>query len=219
MKTKSKVLLLIVSAVLLIAASVVGTLAYLTSEAEVTNTFTVGDVQIKLDEAIVDKNGNPTGGRTDQGNDYHLIPGQTYTKDPTVTVLANSENSYVRMLVTLNNYEDLKTIFGDDFLPQNYVTDWDDKTWVPVLTPVIDTAKDTITYEFRYNGIVPMADKDTELEALFTTFTLPGTVDNDDLKLLSDPKFEIKVVAHAIQSATFDNADAAWAAFDVQMSK
>lgn len=217
MKTKSKVLLLSLCAVLLVAATVMGTVAYLTSQAEVTNTFTVGDVQIKLDEAVVDKNGNPAGGRTDQGNDYHLIPGQTYTKDPTVTVLANSENSYVRMLVTLNNYADLKTVFGDNFLPQNYVSDWDKETWVPVLTPVIDTAKDTITYEFRYNGIVPMADKDTELEPLFETFTLPGTVDNADLKLLNDPAFEIKVVGHAIQSATFKDADEAWAAFDEQM--
>ena len=197
MKTKSKVLLLSLCAVLLVAATVMGTVAYLTSQAEVTNTFTVGDVQIKLDEAVVDKNGNPAGGRTDQGNDYHLIPGQTYTKDPTVTVL--------------------KTVFGDNFLPQNYVSDWDKETWVPVLTPVIDTAKDTITYEFRYNGIVPMADKDTELEPLFETFTLPGTVDNADLKLLNDPAFEIKVVGHAIQSATFKDADEAWAAFDEQM--
>lgn len=44
MKTKSKALLLTLCAVLLVAASVLGTMAYLTSSAEVKNTFTVGKV-------------------------------------------------------------------------------------------------------------------------------------------------------------------------------
>ena len=41
MKTRSKALLLTLCAVLLVAASVLGTMAYLTSTDEVTNTFTV----------------------------------------------------------------------------------------------------------------------------------------------------------------------------------
>jgi len=62
MKTKSKALLLALCAVLLVAASVLGTMAYLTSRAEVTNTFTVGSVSITLDEAPVDENGEATTG-------------------------------------------------------------------------------------------------------------------------------------------------------------
>lgn len=45
MKTRSKALLLTLCAVLLVAASVLGTMAYLTSTDEVTNTFTVGQVR------------------------------------------------------------------------------------------------------------------------------------------------------------------------------
>ena len=51
MKTKSKALLLTLCAVLLVAASVMGTMAYLTSTDKVENTFTVGNVKITLDEA------------------------------------------------------------------------------------------------------------------------------------------------------------------------
>lgn len=57
MKTKSKALFLMLCAVLLVAASVLGTMAYLTSTDEVVNTFTVGSVAIKLDEAKANPDG------------------------------------------------------------------------------------------------------------------------------------------------------------------
>lgn len=59
MKTKSKALLLTLCAVLLVAASVMGTMAYLTSTDKVENTFTVGNVKITLDEAKVNTDGTP----------------------------------------------------------------------------------------------------------------------------------------------------------------
>ena len=49
MKARSKALLLALCAVLLVAVSVLGTMAYLTSKTQViTNTFTVGDINIEL---------------------------------------------------------------------------------------------------------------------------------------------------------------------------
>lgn len=59
MKTKSKALLLTLCAVLLVTASVLGTMAFLTSNDEVVNTFSVGSVAIKLDEAKANKEGCP----------------------------------------------------------------------------------------------------------------------------------------------------------------
>lgn len=103
MKKTSKALLLTICAVLLVAASVMGTMAYLTSADEVKNTFTVGKVAIKLDEAKVDANGKAVEPAVRvQANEYKLLPGHTYTKDPTVTVLKDSVESYVRLKVTLN---------------------------------------------------------------------------------------------------------------------
>ena len=99
-----------------------GTLAYLTDRQEVVNTFTLGDVDIKVDEAPVTPDGKPIVGedRVD-GNEYHLIPGQTYTKDPTMTVLKGSEESYVRMMVTINRISELRAIFGQGFLPHEFI--------------------------------------------------------------------------------------------------
>ena len=62
MKTKRKALLLSLCAVLLVVASVMGTMAYLTSSDTGTNTFTVGKVAIKRDEPAVT---NPTGHRVE----------------------------------------------------------------------------------------------------------------------------------------------------------
>ena len=91
MKTKSKALLLTLCAVLLVAASVMGTMAYLTSTDKVENTFTVGKVAIKLDEAKANNDGSLVEGAARvKANEYKLLPGHTYNKDPMVTVLSGS---------------------------------------------------------------------------------------------------------------------------------
>jgi predicted ribosomally synthesized peptide with SipW-like signal peptide len=207
-----KPIAIILCAVLLVAASVLGTLAYLTSVAEVKNTFTVGKVNITLDETKVDEMGNPTNeGRKPEGNQYHLIPGQTYTKDPMVTVKADSEESCVRMLVTVNNYADLCDIFSDPFLPQYFVTGWDSAKWVTTGVIAEDAQNDTATYEFRYFQKVAGSDQDVALEPLFESFTIPGTVTGEQLEKIAD--LEISVEGHAIQALGFADEAAAWAAF------
>ena len=95
MKTRTKALLLALSAVLLVVSTVFATMAYLTSQTGVvTNTFSVGNVHITLDEANVDIYGAATSGRG-TGNQYKLIPGHTYLKDPTIYVTAQSEACFV----------------------------------------------------------------------------------------------------------------------------
>ena len=77
-----KKLLIVVSLVLAVAAivtaSVVGTIAYMTSASKVSNVFTIGNVAITLDESLVKENGVPVDDvtRTDR-NSYHLMPGET----------------------------------------------------------------------------------------------------------------------------------------------
>ena len=99
---KSKALLLALCAAALSVGVTFGTLAYLTDTEAVTNTFTVGQVHISLDEADVDdtdKDGNTT--ERDKTNEYHLIPGHSYIKDPTVHVADNSESAW--LFVEVNN--------------------------------------------------------------------------------------------------------------------
>lgn len=202
-----------VCAVVLLAAVTAGTLAYLTDRDAVVNTFTVGDVQITLDEAEI-VNGQATGNRTDKGNDYHLIPGKTYVKDPTVTVLADSETTYVRMMVTINKQAEPDAIFATHDLELTDIFGGFDPHWV--LNDVDRSDNATIVYEFRYDSIVTAGDTDLPLPALFTELKVPGEITREEMQTIADLK--ITVVGEAIQAETFADADAAWAAFDEQVN-
>jgi len=82
--SKKKVAVILASTVLIASLVIGGTLAYLTSSAEVTNTFTMGDVKISLAEpAWVPADG------------LGMLPGDTVPKDPTVTEVEGS--SYMRI--------------------------------------------------------------------------------------------------------------------------
>lgn len=95
--------ILTLCAVALVVTSVLATVAYLSSMATVSNTFTVGDVLIHLHESLVDDDGNALTPSNDingtmkdsDGNTYHLIPDKTYCKDPTVYVAPGSVESYL----------------------------------------------------------------------------------------------------------------------------
>ena len=241
MKTRSKALLLTLCAVLLVAASVLGTMAYLTSTDEVNNTFTVGSVAITLDEAEVDENGTPVepAARV-KSNEYKLMPGHTYTKDPTVTVEKGSESSCVRMKVTFNNATEIIKLCTDPeyadevtgienafplirmvkFVEAN-AAKWDgiipDNTveTADMLADAkyfaYDKTADTLTYYFYYKETVAAPDADVKLATLFDSITVPKWVTGDQLAALNN--FKISIVAEAIQADGFANADAAWAAF------
>lgn len=220
MKQAKKVLLLVLCAVLLVGASVAGTVAYLTSQDAVTNTFTVGKVEITLDEAKVDENGQYVTNHEDRvkANDYHLLPGMTYIKDPTVTVKQPSEQAYIRMLVNVTNIVNLEAVFADEsyygtddvFLLQNLVGGWDPTLWV--YEGYTSSGNDG-TYEFRYYAPVDAKSGDLVLDDLFETITIPGEdVTSDNIAYLD--YVEINVVAQAIQAAGFADADAAWDAFN-----
>ena len=90
---------LTIAAIALVVATVFTTVAYLTSSSAVTNTFTVGNVGIELYESPVDTDGKKdpavTGKKTSNGNNYHLLPGKTYDKDPTVYINSGSDTSYL----------------------------------------------------------------------------------------------------------------------------
>ena len=222
MKTKSKILLLTLCAVALVAASVLGTLAYLTSTDEVVNTFTVGQVKITLDEAQVNSDGKPI--NTDgtvvtnladaervKANSYKLLPGHEYTKDPTVTVLAGSESSYIKMTVTFSKAAELDAIFdpnGAELI--SIFNGYDANNWT-YKGNTEDTEKNTRTYEFWYKEAVAAPDADVPLDALFDSITVPGSITNAQLATIKD--MTITVNAYAIQADSFENAEAAWAAF------
>ena len=84
----------VLACILLIGVGVGGTLAWLTAQTnDVVNTFTVGDINIELDET----------GAVNNAKEYDFVPGDVHSKDPYVTVNANSEACWVFVKVTETN--------------------------------------------------------------------------------------------------------------------
>lgn len=190
MKKTSKALLLSLCAVLLVTASVLGTMAYLTSTDEVVNTFTVGKVAITLDETDVD-NSTPGDNDRDQKNEYKLLPGNTYTKDPIVHVNANSEDCYLFVKVV----NEIAEIEADT----NKVADqMADKGW----TPVEGAAG---VYVYTQNDALAVVEGGTDV-TVFENFTISGTVDNN--KLAEYANKTITITAYAIQADGFNGKTA-----------
>ena len=237
MKKAKKILTLVACAVLLVCISVGATIAYLTAQDTVVNTFTVGNVQIKLDEAEVNPDGTYVTDHNNRvkANKYHLLPGHTYYKDPTVTVLENSEPCFVRIQVTVTDYDKLAAaIKTADTETEKYtytvddieypalhmlVGGWEDDNWIykSVADATETVGEEAVTtkkavYEFWYKEIVDKNDEnDTVLDDLFETITMPAAVANKELATLGG--VEINVTAHAIQADGFADAEKAWVAF------
>lgn len=213
MKSAKKAIIAAVCAVMLVVGSIAGTMAYLTSTDTVTNTFTVGNVQIKLDEAKANEDGTlyDNGATRVDANSYKLLPGHTYKKDPMVTVLSGSESSYVKMTVTFSKAAELDKIFaptGANMI--SIFKGYDSTNWI-YKGNTEDTEKNTRTYEFWYKEPVAAPNGDVALDALFDNITVPGTITNAQLATIEG--MTITVNAYAIQADGFANAEAAWAAY------
>lgn len=191
MKTKSKALLMTLCAVLLVAASVLGTMAYLTSQDSVKNTFSIGKIAITLDEAQVDADGKAqtTEPRVKE-NSYKLMPGHKYDKDPTVHVEKGSEDAYIFVKV-----ENGISAFEADTKIAKQITDND---W---------SALDGFTNVY-YKSYSKDADKDVDL-VVFRNFTIAdGAEKINGWNTATDAN--ITITAYAVQMDGFANAKAAW---------
>ena len=189
-RNRIKPLLTLCCALLLVAAGVFGTLAYLTGTDTVNNTFTVGNVKITLDEAKVTTDGTPVEGADRvKANEYHLLPGHTYTKDPTVTVKANSEACWLFVKVTEST--DLK-----DFITYAIAEGW-------TALPGVDGV---------YYREVPASAADQTFSVLAgDAVTVKSDVTRTMLETAKTDAPTLTFKAYAIQRDHFATADAAWA--------
>lgn len=210
---KKKTLLIVLSILLVSVFSISTTIAFMTDKQEDKNVFTIGNVSIKLVESKVDEFGNKTNEETSLLNNYHLMPGYTYSKDPTIIVENNSSDSYVRILITLNKIEELTEIYGYEFTLEDIYSNWN-SNWSYVNKT---TDGQTITYEYRYKNIVNGKNGDKRLEPLFTSFTIPEETTIEQLESIKDLKIEVK--GQAIQKESFKSADDAWKSFKKQYAE
>lgn len=233
MKNTKKVLLGGVAALALVGTSVFGTYMYLTSQDSVTNTFTVGNVKITLDEAKVDTKGEVINAPRVQTNDYHIYPGGVYDKDPTVHVAANSENCWVFVKVengltavpTINENGELAkdedgnpitlNIESNDAGYTNIATQITNNHWMPLMDG--NTRIENVYY---YQRVCTNADQDL---LVFSDFKIDNDLSTDDYASLQltpvnenvpdgDQRVNslIKVSAYAVQADGFATAYAAW---------
>lgn len=185
-KVKVKVLVTALCAVLLVAVSVLGAMAYLTAKDTVTNTFTAGKVTLTLDELQVNPDGTAKSNSRVQANTYHLIPGHTYIKDPTVHIGDSSEDCWI--FVKLDN--GLLDIVADDTIESQMTANgWS----------LIDGTENI----YAYSETVSAGDD----IAVFGSFTLDGEADVSDYE-----NEKIEVVAYGVQADGFSDAESAWQA-------
>lgn len=115
---KKKTIALILSCVLVLGCAIGGTIAWLTDvTGSVTNTFTVGDINIDLYEHVYNPGtntlatGNTDNDITREGNSgYRFVPGTNLPKDPTVVVEGSSEACYLFIHVVATNWPSTSNI-------------------------------------------------------------------------------------------------------------
>lgn len=204
--------------VALVAIAVVGaSLAYFTDTKSATNTFTMGNVKITLDETDVK---NPEGARV-TSNAYDVYPGAVVTKDPIVHNTGKNA-AYIRATVNVSDwmnlvaayYPDFKETFPNDGYKAalNLLVGELGEGWSVVgveAGDVFTIGQFDAKFILKYDGILA-AGADTT--AMFQTVTIPAGLDNANAGSFD----EVKVVAQAIQADGFDNWEAAFAAFDAE---
>ena len=217
---KKKSILMAAIAVMLVAVLVVGgTLAYFTDTKSATNTFTMGNVKITLDETDVN---NPDA-RTANGNTYNVYPGQTVKKDPIVHNTGKNA-AYIRATVNVSDwmnlvaayYPDFKETFPNDGYKAalNLLVGELGKGWSVVgveAGDVFSYADGQFDAKFilKYDGTLAAG---AETTAMFQNVNVPAGLDNASASSFSS----VKVVAQAVQADGFASWNDAFAAFDAQ---
>lgn len=173
-----KKVLSIVAVVLVLCCAIGGTLAWLTDKtASVKNTFTVGDINIELTETTTN---------------YKMVPGNTISKDPKVTVKANSEACWLFVKVE-------KSANFDSFMTYDMAGGWTELSSVTGVTGVYyrEVAATTAATDFSVLKGDSVSVKDTVTKA--------------DLNALTQNTFPtLTFTAYAVQKDNVADVATAW---------
>lgn len=195
-KKLAKIAALSMAAVSLVFVTVLVTVAFLTSKSgQITNTFTVGDVTIKMDES----NLNPDGSKADtrgNGNEYRLVPGKSYIKDPIVYVEAGSETSYVFVEITngISAIEKNEEGVADTIAEQMAENNW---------KKISETGATSVYVYAEGEAIAtPIERNENEKQELpvFETFSVA-----DEADVSTYGNAQVVLTAYAIQADGFDD--------------
>ena len=178
----TKALVALLAFVLVIGCSLGGTLAWLTDETdEVTNTFTVGDINITL---------------TETEREYKILPGVNIPKDPKVSVEANSEACWLFVKVDEVNWPPFTETSGGRKVNYSIAYGWiplDGKLGVYYREVNAETAKNGETYGVLLNNEVTVSENLTKAEVNSIT-----------------TKPQLTFTAYAVQKEGVNTAAEAW---------
>lgn len=212
-------LILALAFLLVIVGTVGGTFAWLTADTDpVVNTFTYGDIDLELDETKTDEKGDPVDAdndgdpdKTTVGNDYEMIPGEEYLKDPAVTVLAGNEACWLFVKleeeggVTITNGDGSTVTYDfDDYLTYEVATGW---------TQLIDSSGAAVKGVYFRRVDENTGNSDLSYEILKDNkISVPGAVTKDMLNALDNNGADtatatypsLFITAHAVQYSGFE---------------
>lgn len=211
-----KVVVLLLTMCLLIGGTVGGTLAWLVSSSNtVTNTFTVGNISIKLQEhpfktdstTELDTTATPV-----QGIDtYKIVPGGEQPKDPFVIVEGNSEESYLyvsiqnNMVINNSTMINGKDIVGTDLKPSD---------WITIKTKT-DSGTGVVTTLYRYKNKVETVSTKTDSNPIyvFNKVTYSSDITKENITALDGKTIVLNAYAHQASATqpVADDAAIAWA--------
>lgn len=207
-KTLRKILPVLALVLVVAVASVGGTLAWLKASTDpVTNTFTVGDINIDLYETVYpDGTKNEVDGKvtrlTPDAWKAKLIPGKTYEKDPVVVVKAGSEPCW--LFVKVDGTASTLKEKGILEYTLNFSGDWkqgegegEGKNGIPTNVYYAQIDRSTNTADYTWHLL--QLDK----------VRIPTTVTKAMIKDLTG-SFTMTFKAYAIQQDGFDTAADAW---------
>ena len=179
---KKKATIAVVALALVLCFAIGGTLAWLVDKSDaVVNTFTYGDINIDLSETT--------------GNEYKMIPGNDITKDPKVTVDANSEACWLFVKVEKSaNYAD----YLDNYTIADGWNELDGVAGVYYREVDATTAKAGTSYQVLKGNTVTVLDivEKSDMEAIKNGTTAKPT---------------LTFTAYAVQKDGFNTAALAWA--------
>ena len=194
---RKKLITAIIALSLTLCCLVGGTLAWLTVETkQLTNTFTYGDINITLTESPYDAKKNSYGTPAEGvSNAYPMIPGTTYTKDPVVTVTADSESCYLFVMFEELNGAATYLNYTSTLTTANGWTRGDG-TKIPSYVWYRTVEKTDTTRSWNL-----LKDNKITVDANEVTKSTMNTAKDASLKF----------TAYAVQKANVDNAADAWA--------
>ncbi len=195
--SKRKILLMALALCLVAILAVGGTLAYLTDEEVKHNVFTVGNVDVTLDEVFDEDNA-------------HILPGLQVEKVVTVTNVG-TEDAFVRVWLAIP--KEMWGVGGLTLLPEGVMDDMEDAWQWSTICEDGQYVKigdqeyhvEVVTY------VYPLATGDTT-PAVIEGVYMNTSVTNEDMQALKSAYgnygFKILVAVEAGQTAGFEEAGA-----------